>query len=183
MNASPFVATTQRLEPLVGALDPRAQTLFFCCAARALLTDRDDDVDDVLAAAQEFALTGRVPDEIPQMLAALEEQQARLDETEVVGHDALICADIALRITHGAFKAQDGVWYVLEPQFQATSERLFGVTDVGSEREERDEAIALRDATLTRAVDAVEVAVAQLSGEPTEHQVAVLSATLRALRP
>ena len=78
---------------------------------------------------------------------------------------------------------QDGVWYVLEPQFQATSERLFGFTDVGSEREERDEAIALRDTTLARAVDAIEVAVAQLSVEPTEHDVAVLCATLRALRP
>lgn len=183
MSASPFVATVQRLEPLVGALDPRAQALFFCCATRALLADRADDVDDVLAAAQAFALTGRVPDEIPQMLVALEKQQARLDETDVVAHDALICADIALRITYGAFKAQDGVWYVLEPQFQATSERLFGFTDVGSEREERDEAIALRDSTIARAVDAIEVALAQLSVEPTEHEVAALCATLRALRP
>jgi hypothetical protein len=134
-------------------------------------------------AAQEFALAGRVPDEIPQMLAALEEQQARLGEVDLVAHDALICADIALRITYGAFNAQDGVWYVLEPQFQATSERLFGFTDVGSEREERDEAIALRDTTLARAVDAVEVAVAQLSAEPAEQEVAAVCAALRALRP
>jgi hypothetical protein len=183
VNGSPFVATVQRLEPLVGALGPRAQTLFFCCATRALLADRIDDVDEVLAAAQAFALTGRVPDAIPKMLAALEEQQARLDEHDVVAHDGLICADIALRITYGGFKAQDGVWYVLEPQFQATSERLFGFTDVGSEREKRDEAIALRDTMLARAVDAIEVAVEQLSAEPTQQEVAVLCATLRALRP
>ena len=117
------------------------------------------------------------------MLAALEERQGRLDETGVVTQDALICADISLRITYGDFKAQDGVWYMLEPQFQATSERLFGYTDVGSENEERDEAIALQDTTLARAVDAIELAVAQLSAEPTEQDVAVLCATLRALRP
>lgn len=55
-----------------------------------------------------------------------------------MAHNALICADIALRIAHGGFNARDGVWYALEPQFQATSERLFGFTDVGSEREDRD---------------------------------------------
>jgi hypothetical protein len=180
---SPFVATARRLEALVGALDPRAQAVFFGCAARALLADRADDVDDVLAAAQTFALAGHIPDEIPPLLAALEEQQARLDEVDIVAHDGLICADIALRITYGAFNAQDGVWYVLEPQFQATSERLFGFTDVGGEREERDEAIALRETTLTRAVDAVELAVAHLSAEPTEQEVAVVCAALRALRP
>jgi hypothetical protein len=34
--------------------------------------------------------------------------------------DGLICADIAVRLAYGAFSAQDGIWYVLEPQFQAT---------------------------------------------------------------
>jgi hypothetical protein len=55
------------------------------------------------------------------VLAALEEQQARLDEVDLVAHDALICADIALRITYGGFNAQDGVWHVLEPQFPSLS--------------------------------------------------------------
>lgn len=100
-----------------------------------------------------------------------------------MAHDALICADIALRIAHDGFNARDGVWYLLEPQFQATSERLFGFTDVGSEREDRDGAIALRDATLARAVDAVEAVLAQLSAEPTEQQADVACAALRPLRP
>ena len=117
------------------------------------------------------------------MLDGLNEQQARLDEGDVVAHDALICADIALRIADGTFDARDGVWYVLEPQFQATSQRLFGFTDVGSEREQRDEAIALRDTTLARAVHAVELAAAQLSAEPTEQEVAMVCAALIALRP
>jgi hypothetical protein len=168
---------------LAGRLAPRAQALFFCCAARALLADRADPVEEALLAAEQFALAGRVPDEIPQLLANLDEQQARLDEVNLIPHDALICADIALRIIYGDFNAQDGVWYVLEPQFQATSKRLFGFTDVGSEREDRDEAIALRDLTLTQAVDAIEVALARLSDEPTEHEAAAVCASLRALRP
>jgi hypothetical protein len=167
---SPFEATARRLGALVGALDPRAQALFFSCAAHALLGERADDVDDALAAAYEFAVIGRVPDEVQQMLAGLDALQASLDEVDLVGRDALICADIALRLTYGGFNAHDGVWYVLEPQFQATSQRLFGFTDVGSEREGRDEAIALRDATLARAVDAVEVALARLSANPTHQQ-------------
>jgi hypothetical protein len=117
------------------------------------------------------------------MLAGLDAHQARLDEVDLVAHDALICADIALRLTYGGFNAQDGVWYVLEPQFQATSERLFGFTDVGSEREDRDEAIALRDTTLARAVDAVEAVLAQLSAEPTEQDALAACAALRPLRP
>lgn len=183
MSDSPFVATVDRLEPLVGALDPRAQALFFCCAARALLADRAGEVQDALTAAEEFALTGRVPDGIPRMLDGLDERQDRLDEVGVVTQDALFCADIALRVMDGSFDAQRGVWYVLEPQFQATSERLFGFTDVGSEREQRDEAIALRDPTLARAVDAVEGAAAQLSAEPTEQDLATVCAALRVLRP
>jgi hypothetical protein len=180
---SPFEATARRLGALVGALDPRAQALFFCCAARALLAERADGADDALAAAREFATSGSVPDEIQQMLDGLDALQASLDEFDLVAHDALICADIALRLTYGSFNAQDGVWYVLEPQFQATSERLFGFTDVGSEREEHDEAIALRDATLARAVDAVEVAVARLSARPTHQEADMACAALGALRP
>jgi hypothetical protein len=37
------------------------------------------------------------------MLAGLDAQEPRLDEVDLVAHDALICADIALRITSGGF--------------------------------------------------------------------------------
>lgn len=183
MADSPFEATTRRLGALVGALDQRAQALFFCCAARALLADRADDVDEALAAAHEFAITGSIPDEIQQKLASLDALQASLDKVDLVARDALICADIALRLTYGGFNAQDGVWYALEPQFQATSERLFRFTDVGSEREERDEATALRDATLAQAVDAVEGALVRLSAKPTHQEADTTCAALAALRP
>jgi hypothetical protein len=180
---SPFEATTRRLGALVGALAPRAQVLFYCCSARALLTERAEGADDALAAAYEFAMSGSVPDEIQELLVGLDALQASLDDRDLLVHDALICTDIALRLTYGGFNAQDGVWYVLEPQFQATSERLFGFIDVGTEREERDEAIALRHATLARAVDAVCVAVARLSATPTHHEADVACAALGALRP
>lgn len=80
---SPFEATARRLGAFVGALDARAQALFFCCVARALLANRADEVKDGLTAAQEFVMTGRVPDEIAaQMLAGLDAHQARLDEVD-----------------------------------------------------------------------------------------------------
>lgn len=79
MADSPFEATARRLGAFVGAL----QALFFCCVARALLANRADEVKDALPAAQEFAMTGRVPDEIAaQMLAGLDAHQARLDEVD-----------------------------------------------------------------------------------------------------
>jgi hypothetical protein len=180
---SPFEATADRLGAVVAALPTRAQSLFFCCAARALLPDSVSDADDAIAAARGFALTGRVPDEAAHLLAALDACQASLDERDVVSHDALICADISLRIASTGFNARDGVWYVLEPQFQATSERLFGVTDVGSDREEHDEALALLDERLVRAVHAVEVAAARLNAEPTEQDAEATCTTLRALSP
>ena len=61
--------------------------------------------------------------------------------------------------------------------------RLFGFTDVGSEREERDEAISLRDAKLARAVDAVEVVLTRLSAKPTHQAADMAEAALVALRP
>lgn len=84
--------------------------------------------------------------------------------------DAWICADVALRVARGEFEARDGIWYVLESAFQATSERLFGDYDVGSERQQDDEATALRDPILSAAVTGVETALDHLQGvtEPTE---------------
>lgn len=136
MADSPFEATARRLGALVGALDPRAQALFFSCAARALLADRADVVDDALAAAYRFAMSGSVPDEIQEMLDGLDALQASLDEVDVVAHDALICADIALR-----------------------------------------------DATLARAVGAVDDVVARLSAKPTHREAEMADAALVALRP
>jgi hypothetical protein len=183
VGLSPFEATAQRLGAVVGALPTRAQSLFFCCAARALLTDSVSDANDAIAAAHDFALTGRAPDDVANLLASLDDCQARLDERDVVMHDALICADISLRIASTGFNAHDGVWYVLEPQFQATSQRLFGVTDVGSDREQHDEALALQDGRLSQAVHAVEVAAARLNAQPTERDAEATCTALRPLRP
>jgi hypothetical protein len=159
--------------------------LFYYCAAKALLADQASVVSDALAAAQDFALTGRRRDDTSQLLGSLDEWQARLDEADVVIHDGLICADIALRIasTEFEFDAADGVWYVLEPQFQATSQRLFGFTDVGSEREEHDEAVALTDRGLAHVLDVVSAALVRLQAKPTEQETEATSVALRAVRP
>jgi len=168
---------------MVAALAPRAQALFFTCTAEALLADAASGVQEALGAGREYALTGRVPEAIPELLAVLDQRQAERDETDVVLHDGLICADIALRIASQEFNAGDGIWYALEPQFQRTSERLFGFTDVGSEREQRDEATALEDPVLGRAVKAIEGVLAHLEDEPTWEQAHAVCHALRVLRP
>src|SRR3954447_18929062 len=65
--------------------------------------------------------------------------EADLRELDIVTQNALIGADVALGAAAGDGDAHKHVWYVLEPQSQATCERLYGSTEVGSERELRDE--------------------------------------------
>ena len=118
-------------------------------------------------------VTGGERVDLDDLLDALERTQPELPtdaEGFTAAQDAWICGDVALRVARGKFEASDGMWYVLEPAFHATSERLFGVYDVGSEREDEDEATALRDPVLAAALTGVEIALDHLQGvaEPTE---------------
>jgi len=83
-----------------------------------------------------------------------------------VAQDAWTCADVALRIPIEGFEASDGLWYALEPQFQAVSERLFGFTDVGSARQDEDEQVALDDPVLAEAITNVDLVLRRLTGSP-----------------
>ena len=130
---------------------------------------------DVRAQALFFACAGKV-------LWPADLEREPPEDAPIAAQDAWICADIALRLPRGEFRATDGMWYVLEPKFQATCERLFGFSDVGSEREQEDEARALEDPALAAAVTGVEAALEHLRavGVPGD---ADADATIRHLLP
>jgi hypothetical protein len=162
-SESPFVTVATRLGERVDALERRAQALFYCCAARALFSQADGLAEEALHEAQAFALTGVDGERLGNLRRRIEKSGWGGPEQPTTIRSAWTCCDIALRVAMEAFPARDGIWYVLEPQFHATSERLFGVIDVGSERERRDEAIALRDDALTHALAGVEAMIDHLA--------------------
>jgi hypothetical protein len=182
---SPFEAVADRLAGCVATLAVPAQVLFFACASEALspafarwnarVTGSEPPatvLEQANGAAAAWA-TGHEGVDLDGPLEALQRAQPVLPtdfEGFTAAQDAWICGDVALRVARGEFEARDGIWYVLEPAFHATSERLFGVYDVGSERADVDEATALRDPSLAAAVAAVESALDHLQGvaEPTE---------------
>jgi hypothetical protein len=181
---SPFVSTAGRLGDRVDALSIQAQVMFYCCVARALLREPDELAAKALAAAERFAMSGAASDEMPSLLRRIEKLTSEQVDAPAVTRNGWICTDIALRVAINAFAARDGVWYALEPQFHATCERLFGFIDVGSDREQRDEPIALRDPALVEAVAELESLLDDLGAYEVSERVLTLgNERLQALRP
>ena len=142
-------------------------------------------LDQALSVARKFAIDGERDPETRALLRALESEGPAEDSDSdglTAGTDAWVSADIALRIALGECDSSAGMWYVLEPQHVATTDRLFGCSDVGSDREERDEAKALADPELATAVEAVETVLRDLAGTP-EPTVGDLRKTTDRLRP
>jgi hypothetical protein len=182
---SSFVATADRLGDRLEALSRQAQVMFYCCVARALLREPDELAAKALAAAERFAVGGAVSDEMPALLERIENLSSEQSDSPAVTQNGWICSDIALRVAMNEYAARDGVWYALEPQFHATCERLFGFIDVGSDREQRDEPIALSDPALVEAVAALESLLDHLgaSDEVSERVLRIGNERLQALRP
>jgi hypothetical protein len=181
---SAFDVLSRRLGELVDGLPRRSQVLFYAAAAEALLGDGAAPLADALAAARDFSIYGDLPDRTDDLLEAIAALPDGAADGDVIVHDGLICAEIALRIIRGDFDAKDGMWYVLEPQLQSVSERLFGFTDVGSERAPRDEPIALRHDDLVRLVSVIEAVLQRLHAEPlVDADAAFVRASLRHARP
>lgn len=121
-------------------------------AADACFADTSPDPEDVAELATIFARENEGPQD------GIEAEHR--DFTAAL--DAWICGDIALRLLLDDSDAADGAWYVLEPRYHATSERLFGVVDVGSTEEVPGETTALGDPELAAAVSAARTAAARL---------------------
>lgn len=192
---SPFEDVAAQIGDRLGPLSRRAQVLVFVCTADVLrpsfiawLANEDEDagradiLERALRAARLFSMTGTEPAGLADLIHDMERLAPETDGF-TAAQDAWIAGDIALRVAGGTFEPRDGVWFALEPQFQATSERLFGVSDVGSELEESGERTALNDPALTAAVAGLERALEYLAGvpEPTDRDGRVVFEALEPL--
>lgn len=143
-------------------------------------------LNDAVEAAEEFALGVTSSMDLDLLRAIEAETPDEPTDTELftAAQDCWICIDTAVRSALGEFNPADSAWYLLEPMFQATSERLFGFTDVGSRAQVESEQVALADERLAAAVDAVESAISML-GEQSLDRVVLdsVAATLDPLNP
>ena len=104
-------------------------------------------------------------------------------EVTTAAQDCWICVDTSVRIAiDEEYPPSDSLWYVLEPMMQDTSNRIFGVTDVGSDKEEELASAILADARMNAAVASCREAIRVLSAtekptsEITDHIVKLLKA-------
>jgi hypothetical protein len=196
---SPFEAVSQRLGLAVSDLSLQAQVALLACGSIALMPqyldwcarsgarDQSELLRGALDAASQF-VTGDIAVPPESLLGAMEAATPS-GPTDVPGftaaQDCWICADSAIRVSIGQFTVKDAVWYLLEPLFQATSERLFGVADVGSQSQESAEAVALTDPALVAAVDALESVKRDLASRASlrKSDVERTTATLRLISP
>lgn len=183
---SAFDDVTARFSEQVAILQLRPQVALFAVAAEVLtpryldwVTAADSMVlseirllDRAVAEAKKFAASesSTVSRGLLQALEAAVPADRSDADWFTAAQDCWICADTALRVSLGEFAAEDSTWYLLEPVFQCTSERLFGYTDVGSELEAL-ESVALEDAALRRAVAGLDTAIDVLRGSPVDRSV------------
>jgi len=181
-------------------LGRQAQVAFLAAAARALMPRYLDWLEatspsgegkgvllDVLEEAERFVLdaSSKPSSDLLEraQIGAPDEPSDAVWFTSA--QDCWICADSALRVALDQYRAPDAMWFVLEPLFQATSERLFGVSDVGSDRQHVDEARALEDARMSAGLAAVEDAcrnlqpIARLTRQDLKH----CAGSFAAIRP
>lgn len=156
---SPFEDVVDGLAERIDGLPAPAQAALFLAGARALDAGRRawasaagrgdrDDVFDAGCSAAEAAVRRPGTAVDPTLLAAVDATTPH-GPTDVDGftaaQDCWICLGTALTAARGDGGAAGSTWYLLEPLLQATSERLFGATDVGSQDEEAGEAAVLAD--------------------------------------
>lgn len=98
--------------------------------------------------------------------------------------DCWICLDTAVRGARGEFDPADSTWYLLEPLFQDVSERVFGLSDVGSANQEDAETVALDDPSVVAAMSALRGIIGDLASERLSSSLlAILRARMAAISP
>lgn len=194
---SPFEHLVERLAVRVRGLDSRAQVALFVSAALATearwrewalaanTMHHVDLFDRAAGLATGFAIA-RTPD-LPRAILSEVEAAVPSDPSDVPGftaaQDCWICLDTAIRSALGEFDPAASTWYLLEPLFQATSEKHFGYTDVGSERQAEAEREVLTDPAVKAAVQAIEGAIELLRTRPVDTSLLdVVQSRLRVIR-
>lgn len=165
-----------------GLSSPAGAALFMgCCQALRPHYDRwaehrgtsaADVLDEALAAARTFATGGVIAADAPALLARVEEATPEGESPDAnsstFAQDCWICGDVALRTAIG----HDGppgyaIEYALDPIVTTATERLFGVSQLGSGPDE-DAGIRaiLAEPDVQAAVEAARSAIAYLAAHP-----------------
>ncbi len=167
----------------ISLLSRRAQTALYWASGSALLPEyrrwaaevgrsNEGVIAEALHGASEFAVSGSRP------LADLGLRDSLLkfapgDESTdrvspIPAQDCWICADISFRLASDGFnKVAEGIWYILEPMFQATSLSLHGLMTVdGLPDEEMLTRQILADKAMRAAADFCSQSLAELKRNP-----------------
>lgn len=195
---SPFTDAADHVTDRLRLLGVRHQVAFFIAAARALEpgyrawrqqagpggVEESEIFEAALRRATEFAISGSAPPpDLLNRFAACTPSEPTEDPFLTAAQDCWICLDTAIQLRPVTTTQQTLHGILLEPMFQATSERLFGYTDVGSSNQESAESTALKDPQLRRALDRVSEAISTAAGSPTEALIANLRAVLTPIGP
>lgn len=131
-------------------------------------SDAEPILVETLAAAHQFAAIGQEPAGKERLLDRLEaavppgDYRDKADKkTESAAQDCWICADVCIRVLVDAdYDASPAIEYALEPVLHNATERLFGVTQVGSGPHEAAQVEAiLMEPEVSRAIDFIQWAV------------------------
>ena len=148
-------------------------------------------LDHALSVAFAYARDGVAEVDLRALLRSLEEAtppgESANAHPSTVAQDCWICADTAIRaLVDPAFAPAPVIAYALEPIIQATTENLFGVSDVGSGDEEADRvATVFANPRVAAAVDFVRWATEQLARDerPNDELIAQLQMRSAVLKP
>jgi hypothetical protein len=187
----------------IDSLPNRSTSALFLACAGALLPefrhwaahtgqeDLEPLAERALAVARTYALTGNPPPEAKALLASLQEATPSgesPDEVSATGaQDFWICVDLSVRvIVDPRYEAGTGLEYALEPIVQNTTERLFGVSQVGSGPDEDAQMQAVMNSPeVSSALDFCTWAIDFLASRPTltEDDLAELTNRAAAIAP
>ncbi|MBB5960653.1 hypothetical protein FHS29_007281 [Saccharothrix tamanrassetensis] len=186
----------------VDRLPRRAVAALFAACAAALVPEyrrwaahvgasAEPLADRVLAAARGYATTGTAPSGVDTLLAEVEEAtppgESPDDYPSTAAQDCWICVDLAIRvIADPDHEPGTGIEYALEPIVQKATERVHGVTEVGSGPDEDAQVAAvLAEPDVAAALDFVTWATGHLAGrpDPTDADLAELDRRAGVLAP
>lgn len=149
----------QELAAAADRLPTRAKSALFAVLAHGLLGEFEHwarirassvtpFVNEAIRSAESFARTGEQGAGARALLDALEANTPDGEYVEgtdaTAAQDCWICADVSVRVQlDPTFEVGSSIEYALEPVLQHTSNRLFGVSQVGSGEAETSEIEAL----------------------------------------
>jgi hypothetical protein len=172
---TPLDSLIQELASQIEPLSQRAQVAFYLVCAQALLPEykawtakQKQSHQDLFRQAQTYAenfiATGEVAPDTAELLRQIE----RTTPTESPAQDCWICIDLTLRIQVSTGKdihVGNCIEYALTPSISAATEKLFGVSQLGSEDEE-SYGVVLQQPTVQSAITFCQDAARFLAKHP-----------------